>query len=131
MTGGVRSADAPLWSPSLERAAATNLARFVTQARAAGYDPPPASGVVDYASLHAWSVAYPARFWATVWRFCGVVAQQRPDGSFWSEVVHGIDRMAPPDAELGPRWFLGARFNFAENLLRFRDDHPALIVRNE
>jgi acetoacetyl-CoA synthetase len=59
------------------------------------------------------------------------VAQQRPDGSFWSEVVHGIDRMAPPDAELGPRWFLGARFNFAENLLRFRDDHPALIVRNE
>ena len=39
--------------------------------------------------------------------------------------------MAPPDPALGPRWFLGARLNFAENLLRFRDDHPALIARNE
>jgi acetoacetyl-CoA synthetase len=31
----------------------------------------------------------------------------------------------------GPRWFLGARLNFAENLLRYRDDHPALVGRTE
>src|SRR5688572_4703976 len=131
MTGRDRSADAPLWSPSPERAAATNLARFVAKARDAGYDPPGTAGPVDYASLHAWSVAHPDRFWATVWRFCGVVAEPRADRSFWSEVVHGVDRMAPPDPELGPRWFVDARLNFAENLLRFRDDHPALIARNE
>ena len=131
MTGRDRSADAPLWSPSPERAAATNLARFVAAARDVGYDPPPTRDAIDYASLHAWSVAHPDRFWETVWRFCGVVAEPRADGSFWSEVVHGLDRMAPPDPELGPRWFLGARLNFAESLLRFRDDHPALIARNE
>ena len=28
--------------------------------------------------------------------------------------------MAPPDPALGPRWFPGARLNFAENLLRYR-----------
>jgi acetoacetyl-CoA synthetase len=39
--------------------------------------------------------------------------------------------MAPPDAELGPRWFPGARLNFAENLLRHSDDRPALIFWNE
>ena len=35
--------------------------------------------------------------------------------------------MAPPAAELGPAWFEGARLNFAENLLRRRDDAPALV----
>jgi acetoacetyl-CoA synthetase len=39
--------------------------------------------------------------------------------------------MAPPDPVLGPRWFPGARINFAENLLRFRDDRPALVFWNE
>src|SRR5205814_4725190 len=39
--------------------------------------------------------------------------------------------MAPPDRERGPRWFTGARLNFAENLLRYRDEHPALVFWNE
>jgi acetoacetyl-CoA synthetase len=39
--------------------------------------------------------------------------------------------MAPPDPLLGPRWFEGARLNFAENLLRFRDDGEALVSWTE
>jgi acetoacetyl-CoA synthetase len=39
--------------------------------------------------------------------------------------------MAPPDHELGPRWFDGARLNFAENLLRFHDERLAIIAWNE
>ena len=31
----------------------------------------------------------------------------------------------------GVRWFGGARLNFAENLLRYRDDHTAFIFRGE
>ena len=31
----------------------------------------------------------------------------------------------------GTDWFPGARLNFAENLLRFRDDHPAFVFRGE
>ena len=39
--------------------------------------------------------------------------------------------MAPPDPVLGPRWFLGARLNFAENLLRYQDEREALVFWNE
>jgi acetoacetyl-CoA synthetase len=39
--------------------------------------------------------------------------------------------MAPPESRRGPRWFDGARLNFAENLLRFRDDRDALVAWNE
>ena len=46
-------------------------------------------------------------------------------------VLIGRDRVAPPDPELGPRWFVGARLNFAENLLRYRDDREALVFWNE
>ncbi|MFL5555735.1 MAG: acetoacetate--CoA ligase, partial [Gemmatimonadaceae bacterium] len=121
----------PLWSPGPDRARATNLAGFIAAARASGYQPPPGDAAVDYPSLYAWSIAEPDRFWPAVWKFCGVVADTLPNGTQWTEVVHGLDRMAPPDAVMGPRWFLGARINFAENLLRYRDDHPALIGRNE
>ncbi|HUQ82906.1 MAG TPA: acetoacetate--CoA ligase, partial [Gemmatimonadaceae bacterium] len=121
----------PLWSPAPERAAATNLARFAQAARAAGYQPPVDAAAVDYPSLWAWSVARPEQFWPAVWRFCGITADTRPDGSQWTRVVRGLDRMAPPDPNAGPRWFLDARVNFAENLLRYRDDHPALIGRHE
>ncbi|UCF57787.1 MAG: acetoacetate--CoA ligase, partial [Deltaproteobacteria bacterium] len=31
----------------------------------------------------------------------------------------------------GAKWFSGAKLNFAENLLRFRDDHVALIFKGE
>jgi acetoacetyl-CoA synthetase len=131
MTGRDRTSDAPLWSPSAARVAATNLAHFAAFARDVGYEPPPNGGGVDYASLYAWSIAHPERFWPAVWRFCGIVADRQADGSYWTEVVHGLDRMTPPDTVLGPRWFSGARLNFAENLLRFRDDNLALVARHE
>jgi acetoacetyl-CoA synthetase len=39
--------------------------------------------------------------------------------------------MAPPDPVQGPKWFPGARLNFAENLLRRRDGRTALVFWNE
>jgi acetoacetyl-CoA synthetase len=46
-------------------------------------------------------------------------------------VVDGFARMAPPDRELGPGWFRGARLNFAENLLRRRGVSTAIVFRDE
>ena len=88
-------------------------------------------GGVDYQALYHWSIEHPEQFWPELWRYCGVIAEERPDRDPWDEVVTGLDRMAPPDQTLGPRWFLGARLNFAENLLRFRDDQDALVSWNE
>jgi acetoacetyl-CoA synthetase len=87
--------------------------------------------VDDFAGLYAWSVARPDAFWPEVWRFCGIVADERPGRDPWDQVVVGLDRMAPPDPVLGPRWFDGARLNFAENLLRHDDERDALVFWNE
>ena len=87
--------------------------------------PAGAEAVDDFPSLYRWSVGRPDAFWPEIWDFCGVV------GEPWDEVVVGLDRMAPPDPGLGPRWFTGARLNFAENLLRFADDREALVFWNE
>ena len=77
-------------------------------------------GASDYEGLHRWSVNEPEAFWQAVWRFVGVETHRSPD-----RVVDDFDRMP------GARWFPGARLNFAENLLRCRDDREALISWSE
>ena len=98
---------APLWRPSAERIDGAALTRFAAKF---GFAPP------DYAALHAWSIANRGVFWRAVWDFCEVVGDPG-DGPM---LVDG-DRFP------GSRWFPGARLNFAENLLRHRDDAVALV----
>jgi len=103
---------APMWTPSGERIATSNVARFMLYVRERyGVQVGP-----NYFSLHEWSVADPVHFWQAVWDFCGVVAGERGEGV-----------LAEPQRFPGARWFPGARLNFAENLLRYRDERPALV----
>jgi acetoacetyl-CoA synthetase len=118
----------PVWTPSPARAARANQTRFLAWVRTGV---PGAGPVSDVPSLYRWSVTHPEAFWPAVWDFCGVVAEDRPGEPPWEAVGVGLDRMAPPDPVLGPRWFPGARLNFAENLLRFGDDREALVFWNE
>lgn len=74
----------------------------------------------DYAGLHRWSVEDPAAFWGAVASFCDVRFRRGA-----SRVLENGDQMP------GARWFIGAELNFAENLLRWRDERPALIWRDE
>ena len=118
-----------MWTPSAAQVASANVTRFIREAvQPLGGT---ASRVVDSPSLHSWSIDEPEQFWPAVWRFCGVVADERTGGDPWDAVLTGGARMAPPDPELGPAWFRGARLNFAENLLRYRDDREALVLWNE
>src|SRR5687768_7123820 len=118
----------PVWSPSRERIAQANMSAFLRYA-----------GVGDsYADLYRWSILHPQDFWVAMWRFAQIIAENAENRAEsteedepWAEAVHGLDRMAPPDHDLGPRWFLGARLNFAENLLRYRDDRDAIVAWNE
>ncbi len=73
----------------------------------------------DYAALHGWSVEAPEQFWRTVWDFCGVIGEP------------GKTVLLEGDKMPGARWFPEARLNFAENLLRLRDDSPALVFCGE
>ena len=112
----------PIWTPSPQMIAAANVTRFIREIGA--------PGVSDSPSLYQWSITQPELFWASVWRFTQVLADERPNAEPWDAVLRGGGRMAPPDRS-GPTWFPGARLNFAENLLRFRDDRDALVLWNE
>ncbi|HET7041965.1 MAG TPA: acetoacetate--CoA ligase, partial [Gemmatimonadales bacterium] len=118
----------PIWQPSASDRAQAELTRF--RARCAEWHPE-AGDLGDYAALHRWSVTHPEAFWSAVWRFTGVIADERPGRDPWDAVLVGRDRMAPPTPELGPRWFTGARLNFAENLLRRRDSADAIVSWDE
>ena len=74
----------------------------------------------DYPALYGFSIEQPAKFWASAWDFCDVIADRRGD-----VVVQDIGAMA------GARWFPEARLNIAENLLRRRDDVDALVALSE
>ena len=117
----------PIWSPTPVDVARANLTAFIGAVSARH----PAAGISDYDSLYRWSLRAPQHFWAEVWRFGGIIADERPGREPWDAVGVGLDRMAPPDPVAGPAWFPGARLNFAENLLRFRDDRPAIVSWDE
>ncbi len=74
----------------------------------------------EYDSLYEWSVQNIPEFWASLWEFADIKASRSYD-----EVIDDVTKMP------GAKWFSGAKLNFAENLLRFRDDHMALVFKGE
>ena len=119
---------APLWTPSADQIARANLTRFIDQVRALGDR---TSVITDFDSLYDWSIRDLELFWTELWRFAGVLTGGQDPAIPHGRVLIGRDRVAPPDAELGPKWFVGTRLNFAENLLRYRDDREAIVSWNE
>ncbi|HZP65638.1 MAG TPA: acetoacetate--CoA ligase, partial [Rudaea sp.] len=106
----------PIWEPGKERVEAANINRFMRFVREqTGND-----DIRRYAPLYDFSVRQPERFWQLVWEFCGI----RATGDFGDVLVDG-DKMP------GARWFPNVRLNFAQNLLRYKDDRIALVARNE
>ena len=118
----------PLWAPSSDRIERANLTRFIEQVRTLG---DVTAHITDFASLYEWSIRDLELFWSEVRRFCGVVSGPQDPSVACERVLIGRSRVAPPDPELGPKWFVGSRLNFAENLLRFRDDRDAIVFWNE
>jgi acetoacetyl-CoA synthetase len=110
----VDTASEPLWRPSPERAANSQLVAFRAEAnRRHGLD------LTDFRELHAWSVAQVADFWDLVWDFCGIVGEK------------GERRLTEGDRMPGARFFPDAKLNFAENLLARPGRGDALIFRDE
>lgn len=88
--------------------------------------------VTNAHSFQRWSVEHPEVFWSEVWKAANIMADGpgSPEEP-WQDVLVGGSRMAPPDAVHGPRWFTGTQLNFAEHMLRRRDDTLALVSWNE
>jgi len=105
----------PIWTPSAERVAASNLTRFAGFARDR-YGAPAG----DYGALWRWSIDRREQFWTAMMEFAGVL--HTPGAA---PVLQHRDRMP------GATWFEDTRLNFAENLLARGDDHPAIVFCNE
>lgn len=104
-----------LWEPSEDRIKQTNIHRFMRVINQMyGLD------VKEYQQLYQWSVDNIPEFWAALWDFAEIKCSRTYD-----RIVDTLD------TNPGARWFEGARLNFAENLLRFRDDRPALVFHGE
>ena len=104
-----------LWKPSEERIKKTNMYRFmqiINDKFGKNFD--------EYNPLYEWSVQNIPEFWATMWDFADIKASKA-----YEEVIDDVTKMP------GAKWFSGAELNFAENLLRFRDDQVALIFKGE
>ncbi len=104
-----------LWQPSEERIKNTNIYKFM--------------GVInekfnkdfeDYSQLYQWSIENIPEFWASMWDFAQIKTSEP-----YQQVVDDLTKMP------GTQWFQGAKLNFAENLLRYRDNQVALIFKGE
>ncbi|HKJ99889.1 MAG TPA: AMP-binding protein, partial [Desulfotignum sp.] len=104
-----------LWEPSEEQIRSTNMYRFMTIVNEKFN-----KNFTDYTQLWEWSVENLEDFWAAAWDFLDIKASAP-----YEKVIQDKDKMP------GTKFFTGSRLNFAQNLLRFRDDRTALVFRGE
>ena len=110
----MHAADTPIWQPEPHRAAATHLAAFGKLMSTLDN-----TEYADYHSLWQASVTQPARFWNEVWDYSGVIGDKG-------------ERLLQHDGHMrDARFFPDARLNYAENLLRRRDDALAVCFWGE
>lgn len=104
-----------LWQPSAERIEQANLTTFMRMvSQQHGLQ------LSTYSALYDWSVNEPAAFWRALWAFTEVIAERQ-----------GVNVLQHGDQMPGARWFPEARLNFAQNLLRRRDDGLAMVFQGE
>jgi acetoacetyl-CoA synthetase len=98
---------AELWSPSVQRIAASHMSRF---ANAVG---------VPLADLHHWSVTNPDDFWSAVWQYADMKG------------VPGDRAFAPGGSLRTDRYFPDATLNLATNLICRDGRSDAVVVYGE
>ncbi|MFA5593637.1 MAG: acetoacetate--CoA ligase [Micavibrio sp.] len=100
--------DTALWSPSDPDS--SDLAQFMRMLMYAG---------ASYDDFWRWSVDNPQEFWDNLWDFCEIIGEKG-----------GITLENPEDMQKS-RFFPQGKLNYAENMLKYRDDRPAIIFRDE
>jgi acetoacetyl-CoA synthetase len=104
----------PLWKPSKKTVSEANITKFIEFVNMEF-----GTTFSDYSGLYDWSVTEIENFWEALWNYSGIIHSKNYDKI--------LDERKMP----GAKWFEGADLNFAENLLRYRDDEIALISYRE
>ncbi len=104
----------PLWTPSAERISSSNMTSFMRYAELITGKP-----FRTYSELYEWSTTDLEEFWKSIWVLSGTIHSKKYDNILSNPVMPGA------------KWFEGAELNFAENLLKYRDNQTALISARE
>ena len=105
----------PLWTPSPERIEQTNVTSLINKINA-DWD----VSLTDSEHLHQFSVTEMEKFWRSLIEYAEL------NGETWTG-PELVDRNKLP----GAKWFPEARFNYAENILKRRDDADAFVFWGE
>ncbi len=104
----------PLWTPSEERIKNSNMFLFMDYAaKLTG------KKISSYDELYNWSINNIEEFWKSIWEFSGLIHSAK-----YEKIISSYEMP-------GAKWFEGAKLNFAENLLKYRDDKIAIISSRE
>ena len=105
-----------LWTPSEEVKNGCRMAdfmRFVNRCRGTDFH--------EYKELYDWSVTEIPAFWDELWHYFDIICSRPYDA-----VVDDLNHFP------GAKWFVGAKLNYAENILRYCDkDGTAITFRGE
>ena len=105
----------PLWTPSPERIEQTNVTSLINKINA-DWD----VSLTNSEHLHQFSVTEMEKFWRSLIEYAEL------NGETWTG-PELVDRNKLP----GAKWFPEARFNYAENILKRRDDADAFVFWGE
>ncbi len=104
-----------MWQPTADQVPITEMDKFRCQINEKFN-----LQLESYEDLHNWSVTNISEFWGEMWGYGDIIYSES-----YKEAVDDLTKMP------GAKWFSGARLNYAENLLRFRDNKIALVFQRE
>ncbi|MFL2667319.1 MAG: acetoacetate--CoA ligase [Burkholderiales bacterium] len=107
-----------LWTPSASRVKASHITKFIKYIKNK-YNKQ-LLNIHSSSELYDWSIDEPTEFWDSVWSYCDVLSSKK-----------GKTILSNPHQMPGAKWFPEARLNYAENLLRQRNDQEAIVFRGE
>ena len=108
-----------LWKPSVSRVKASHISNFIQFIKKNNNNKQ--IPIINSSSkLYDWSIEKPTEFWSNLWDYCDVLSSRK-----------GKTILTNPSQMPGATWFPESRLNYAENLLRQKDDQEAIVFRGE
>lgn len=104
----------PIWIPDQNRIYESNMTSF-TKFVSEKYN----TNFESYDELYDWSIKNITDFWSSFWEFSSPIHSKPYESVLKGNLIQES------------KWFEGARLNYAENLLKIRDDKKAIIFQSE
>ena len=99
-----------VWKPQDYHFKSSNIAKFISHINEKFL-----LEIDQYDQLYEWSINNPSIFWDNISKFCDINFSHQPKNI--------LERH---ESFIGSKWFEGATLNFAENLLKYKDDSLAI-----